>query len=213
MRTTVSTLHYYPKHIREMKEYVRLTAGIDSELYRTWDEIERIQRDQWLDTMDEQTVAQFEKFLEITPASTDDLDARKLRIKGYFISDLPFTIKKMREMLDALCGVEKGYLLNVSQHEGRVDVRVNLRVKNLLADIEKLVRKMAPADMIVAVDILYNLYATYLTYNYRSMGHYTWQQLREDETFQRDFVTHSDLGHSTHGDLSEHTHLDIMTGE
>ena len=110
----VDTLHYYPKRIQEIKEYIRLSTGVDAKLTAVWGEIERITKNMYLDTMDEDTCLMWEKILNITANPLDSLDDRRGRIKGYFASNLPYTEKKMREVLQSMCG-EGGYDLVIPQ--------------------------------------------------------------------------------------------------
>lgn len=205
----VDTLHYYPKRIQEIKEYIRLSAGVDTKLTAVWDEIERITKNMYLDTMDEDTCLMWEKILNITTNPLDSLDDRRGRIKGYSASNLPYTEKKMREVLQSMCG-EGGYDLVIDTKAGTVDIFIMLSNTRLIDNTYDVIRKMAPADMIVRARIVYNTHSIFRAYTYAELAKYTHYQLRNDQIFQHDHDKHATLGRYKHSELQKYTHFELF---
>ena len=205
----IDTLHYYPKRIQEIKEYIRLSAGVDAKLTAVWGEIERITKNMYLDTMDEDTCLMWEKILNITANPLDSLDDRRGRIKGYFASNLPYTEKKIREVLQSMCG-EGGYDLVIDTKTGMVDIFIMLSNTRLIDNTYDVIRKMAPADMIVRARIVYNTHSIFRAYTHAELAKYTHYQLRNDQIFQHDHDKHATLGRHKHSELQKYTHFELF---
>lgn len=208
----VDTLHWYPQHIQRMKEYVRLTAGVDSELSKAWDAVELLMQNQYLDTMDAQTCYRYEQFLGIVASPLDSLDDRRRRIKGYFASNLPYTEIKLNEILTAMCG-QDGYELIINRHVGTVEILIKLNSVRLVDNAKEVIRRAAPADMGVTARILFNIHARFRSMTQAQLSVYTHYQLRNDQIFMRDFNKHAYVGRFTHAELSGITHKSLMEDE
>lgn len=205
----VNTLHYYPRHIQQIKEYIRLTAGVDSELYAVWDAVDLITQNMYLDTMDADTCLRWEHFLGITANPMDTLDDRRGRIKGYFASNLPYTVKKLEEVLTTMCGSD-GYELVIDPKAGTVDIFIMLSNVRLVDNTYDVIRKMAPADMIVKARIIYNTHSIFRMYTHEDLAAYTHYQLRNDQIFQHNHNRHVTLGKYTNTQLVAYTHKQLF---
>ena len=183
----IKTLEYYPEHIKQMKEYIRLSVGIDSELYKVWENIETIMKNHYVDTMDEATILKWENILGIVASPLDDLDDRRRRIKGYFASDLPYTEKKLNEILAAMCGKD-GYELVINRTVGTVEINIKLNSVRLIDNAKEVIRAAVPCDMVVTARIIYNIYASFEGMTYEQMEAYTYDQLRNDPQFQKNIM-------------------------
>lgn len=208
----INTLHWYPQHIQRMKEYIRLTAGYDSELEKAWSAVERIQMNQYLDTMDEDTCLRYERFLGITANPLDTLEDRRRRIKGYFASNLPYTEAKLNEILTAMCGSD-GYELIIDRSVGTVDILIKLNSVRLVENAQEVIRRAAPADMGVVARILYNIHARFSGMTHAEMSAYTHYQLRNDQIFMRDFNKHANIGRYRHSAFTGISHKSLMEDE
>ncbi len=206
---TIDTLHYYPRRIQEIKEYIRLSGEVDTELEAVWDKIDRITRNMYLDTMDKNTCLSWEKILRITANPMDTLDDRRGRIKGYFASNLPYTEKKLREVLTAMCG-EGGYDLVIDTRSGTVDIFIMLSNVRLVDNTYDVIRRMAPADMIVKARIIYNTHSIFRMCTHEELSKYTHYQLRNDQIFQHDHNRHVKLGRYKNEELSKYTHYQLF---
>lgn len=209
---TIDTLHYYPRHIQEMREYIRLTAVVDLELLKVWDAIRLIEANMFLDTMDEDTLLRHENFLGIIASPIDTLDDRRRRIKGYFASNLPYTEKKLTEILTAMCG-EDNFELVIDTYLGTVDINIRLNSIRLVENCYDVIRKAAPADMIVKAKILYNTHGRLRSLTHEQLGRYTHYQLRNESIFPRDLNTHNVLGRYRNSQLAAYKHKQLMEDE
>ena len=205
----ISTLQWFPAHIQRIKEYIRMTVGVDSELYKVWDEVDLITQNMYLSTMDANTCLRWENFLGIVASPLDTLDDRRSRIKGYFASNLPYTEKKMNEVLTAMCGAD-GYELVIDPHEGSVNVMIKLNNVRLVDNSYDVIRRMAPADMGVNARIVYNEHGIFRAFTHGSLEAYTHYQLRNDPIFMQDRNRQITLTRYTHEQLSAYTHLQLL---
>lgn len=183
----INTMQYYPEHIQRMKEFIRMTVGIDAELEKVWDAMGSIEQSMYIDTMDTAACARWEKFIGITKKPDDTVVERRRRIKGYFASDLPYTVNKLKESLNSMF-TENGYELEVKSDERKVVIQIKLAGKGLHENAEEIARNMVPCDMFVVVSIIYNMHYMFKDMTQGQMEEYTHYRLRNDPVFQEDMA-------------------------
>lgn len=112
----IDTKEYYPPHIQEMKEFGEISKAYDAELRRLWDVAGKIERNSTLLTLDEDGVKMHENFLGVVPGDGDSLETRRARIVMIYVQSIPFTEKKLREVLNGLLG-NNAYDLNIEGYD------------------------------------------------------------------------------------------------
>lgn len=207
---TVNTELFFPEHIADMREFKELAGSYDKSLQPLWKVFDSIYKNRFFDTLDEEGCARHEKFLGISANPIDELDDRRRRIKGYYTSNLPYTEKKMNEVLTAMCG-EDGYDLVIDKRLKTITVNIKLNSISLVNNVEELMKRMRPCDMVLAVEIIYNIHARFRTMTHEAMGGYTHEQLRSSKIFMKDFNMHCTLARYTHEQLSGYTHDQLQS--
>lgn len=207
---TVNTELFFPEHIADMREFRELAKSYDKSLQPVWEVFDSIYKNRFFDTLDEEGCARHEKLLGISANPIDELDDRRRRIKGYYTSNLPYTEKKMNEVLTAMCG-EDGYDLVIDKRLKTITVNIKLNSISLVNNVEELMKRMRPCDMVLAVEIIYNIYARFRTMTHEAMGGYTHEQLRASKVFMKDFNMYCTLARYTHGQLAGYTHDQLQS--
>lgn len=116
--------------------------------------MDEIYANQFLDSLTEIGCLIWERLLSITVTADETLEERRQTIKSYFAGDLPYTENKLREVLESLAGPGK-VTLTVTQdiYELRVDLKNN--APNVLGNVQDIVYKMRPSDMVVRICVNY----------------------------------------------------------
>ena len=93
---------YWPEHIENMKEFKEINKAADIEIKRLWGALKSVLDNRYLTSMDADECSELENMLGIVPLPDDTLEDRVRRVKGYFVSNLPYTQNKLIEVLNVL---------------------------------------------------------------------------------------------------------------
>lgn len=180
---STSIKYYLPDIIHQIREYQEIEKKYDHNIVTAISQLNRIEQNRFLDGLDEYGCERNEQILGIIPDPSDTLEDRRRRIRGYYTSNKPYTIKKLREVLGTMCG-ENGYILTVDTENYIVKVAIKLESRRLVDNADELVRRMVPANLIVDVYLLYNQNISFKKYTHGELKKYTHYQLRNNLEFQ-----------------------------
>lgn len=171
-------IDYLPPFLQNVREYESImNDGEEPEIVLAWKEIENAMKDQFINDATENGVQKWEELLGIVPKSTLTLDERKFTILSRVNESLPFTITTLKERLQSLCG-ENNFSVVVDGFS--VIVRVALAAKNNLKDVDALLKRIVPANMVVDLSIKYNPHENLKNYTHEELHAYTHEQLRNE---------------------------------
>lgn len=179
----VDTEQYLPLHIAEIEEFKKITKTYDEYLKLAWQSLKREELNRVLATMDETECEQWEKLLNIAINPVDSLEDRVNRIRGYHVSDLPYTFNKLDEVLKVVCGVDN-YKLKVDNSKYLVDCGVKLVSIPMIEVVADLIRKRVPANMLVNVYALFNRWERFKTMRWSEMTAEKWNGFYSDKKWQ-----------------------------
>lgn len=180
---STSIKYYLPDIIHQIREYQEIEKKYDHNIVTAISQLNRIEQNRFLDGLDEYGCERNEQILGIIPDPSDTLEDRRRRIRGYYTSNKPYTVKKLREVLGVMCG-ENGYILTVDTENYIVKVAIKLESRRLVDNADELVRRMIPANLIVDVYLLYNQNISFKKYTHGELKKYTHYQLRNNLEFQ-----------------------------
>lgn len=203
-------LHYFPRHIAKIEEFKRIAKIYDAQLVLIWDELDRMMENRHMDSMEDAECAYWENLMQIRLTGEETLEDRRRNIKGRWVSSLPYTQKKFREVLDAMVGAPY-YKLEINPKEKYLKVSLMLEAISKDDYIYNLMRAMTPADMVVKVMIIYNRYRSFKPYTHQQMAAYTHYQLRTATDFETEFNIQSHLATYKHNQLSSYMQSALMT--
>lgn len=179
MARVTDILTYIPPVLRDYKEYKAIATAINPELNLLWQAIEDALNDQFILDATKNGVERRESILKVIPKGTDTLDERKFRLIARENEKLPYTYRAIQQRLIKLCG-QDGYTLTVSNNTFTIKVRVALANKSNYGDVESLIDKMAPENMIIDLSLLYNQHSALANFTHAQLSAYTHEQLRNE---------------------------------
>lgn len=179
----VDTEQYFPLHIAEIEEFKKIAKTYDEYLKLVWQSLKREELNRVLATMDETECEQWEKLLNIVINPADSLEDRVNRIRGYHVSDLPYTYNKLDEVLRLVCGGDN-YKLKVDNSKQLVDCGVKIVSIQMIDVIFDLIRKRVPANMLVNVYALFNRWEHFKTMRWSEMTTEKWNNFYSDKKWQ-----------------------------
>lgn len=207
-----NTLLYFPDHISSIEEFKCIAKVYDTELRLVWKDIGKLQECRHFAGMSDDECAYWEKILCIRLTGEETPEDRRRNIKGRWASSRPYTEKRFKEILDAMIG-ETYYKLQINRTEKTLKVSLMLEAISKSAYIYDLMRAMAPADMVVYVEIIFNRHRAFRTYTHADLSKYTHEELRTSTIFKTKFNTHAYLGKFRHGELSSYMHGSLMNSD
>lgn len=172
-------IDYLPPFLAEYREYQQIMAIEQMEFDKILARIELLLENQFIATCDEEAVVRYERMYGIIPIAGSNLEERKFNLLAKLNSELPYTYKKLEEMLKNLCG-ENGFILNVDANQYLVQVKVEIEAKNNVTAVERMLQNTLPANMLYKVSLLYNQYSALAEYTHAQLSAYTHKELREE---------------------------------
>lgn len=170
---------YLPDMVKNIREFKGLALGENPEIENLWNGLDGLMNNQYVKDADEVGVQRLEKMLKITPRGTDDMTLRKFRILSRLNEQPPYTYKALENQLKALCG-EEGFTMELDENNYKIMVRVALDAKRKFYEVDALLKRVVPANMVIDLSILYNQHSTLASFTHNQLGSYTHDQLRNE---------------------------------
>ena len=91
----------------------------------------------------------------------------------------PFTMARLQELLGTLCGAD-GFSAVLAGSAFTLTVRVALTAKQNFDDVESLLGRIVPANLVIDLSLLYNQHQNLADFSYGRLAAYTHDQLRNE---------------------------------
>lgn len=170
---------YWIEEIKNIKEFKEIAKAENPEVKKVWEAIEDLIDDQFIETATERGIARREKILEIIPFADDDIESRRFRVKARWNEQLPYTYRVLQNTLDQLCG-NNGYSMVLNSKEYSLKIKIELTKKRMFDEVKELTRKMAPANMVITVELRYNQYKKLNNSTHNYLNRYSHEELRSE---------------------------------
>ena len=134
---------------------------------------------QFVTAAGERGIARYEKIFKITPMGTDTLDERRFRVLARINAQLPFSVRRLRQQLETLCGAD-GYKLELNGDRYTLTVKVALTAKRNQQAVEELLADIVPANMVCTTSLLYNTWEQIKKLTWVELKKLTWREIKEE---------------------------------
>ena len=179
MATDRKLIDYLPNFMQKYREIAVIMETEQVEIDRLWTETDNVLLDQFILEATENGVKRWENILGISPKDTDTLDERKFRILTRMNQELPYTLRKLEQVLLNLCG-NNMFSINVNAAEYHVEVKLGVGNGNNYQEVVDVLKKMIPANMTQVVQVMYNTNDVLSGYTHAQLSAYTHEQLRSE---------------------------------
>lgn len=172
-------IDYLPYVIRDYAEFQGIMGSEQPEIEKTWNTTDDLLDNQFIPTAGNMGLSRWEKILGITPKGTDTLDDRRFRVLTRLNEELPYTLPQLRNILETLCGKDN---CSADMEEGTYQllVKIGLAAKNNFNDVESLLNRVVPQNMVVTLLQMYNTYAAFEHSTHSQLSAFTHDQLRNE---------------------------------
>lgn len=137
-----------PDWYEDIKEFDVLFDVEDQLIQEVDDNINKVKKNQWIQTADEQMIYFHEQLLGImVNPETEDLEFRKQRILNRLQSTPPFTFSYLKDHLNRIFGKEN-YLLVINYDDYQMVLETAAENANWFLEAQKIIHKVKPANVI-----------------------------------------------------------------
>lgn len=140
--------------------------------------IEKMDKNIFLDQMDIDMIARWERMLKIVPLDDDTVEDRRFRVKAKVMEKLPYSLRVILHKLDILC--PEGYVVEISLDRTEMSVKLTLRSKKMIDDVGDMMEEYLPLNMIYKVSIIWNQHQTLARFTHKQLASRTHKQIREE---------------------------------
>lgn len=207
MPRIVDVLDYLPKVVRTIKEFEVLGDAENPEINNLWLDNQIVLNNQFINTLDEQGCARWEKMLDITPKGTATVEDRRLAILARINASLPYTYRQLENFLRNICADD--YTMTLDNENYTLTVLLSLSRQNQFDEVSNLLARVIPANLICNVSLKYNQYKIIKPYRYRLLVNYTCHEIRVEENFADDVNEYLELESYSYASLEDFTFRDI----
>ncbi len=176
---TFNIIEYLPDVTKSFKEIKEITTVENIELTILDEQVKELKNNQFFLFCNENGIKRFEELLDIVPKVTDSLEDRKFRVLARYNSTIPYTFENLKKQLVTLCG-EDGFSIELFNDEYLLKIRVELVAKVMYSEVEKLLSKVVPANVVVDLDLRYNQYDELKRFTHGELEQFTHWNLRNE---------------------------------
>lgn len=148
MTENVNLIEHIPPFLAEFKELAALFSSEDPEFDLLWSKSSGVLDDQYIETAGERGVARLEKITGIPTDRSLTLDERKTRIITRINEELPYTLRKLNELLAAVCGEGNFSILGDFPNFTMTVVTEHLSGSQI-TETERLLESVIPANIVI----------------------------------------------------------------
>lgn len=141
---------YLPYVIRGYDIYRDLSDAEQPEFDLAWDNADEILDNQFLFTAGELGLSRWEKILGITPKGTETLLERRTRILARCNEELPYTLRRLRNILATLCG-EGNSWAEIEENTYLLKVGIGSSAVRNFADVVSLLERITPVNLVYSI--------------------------------------------------------------
>lgn len=172
-------IDYLPPILGEVREMRTVMDAEQPEVDQLWAAFRRVLDAGFIQNADSKGLSRWEKMIGIRPKGTDTLESRRVRILARINELLPYTFRALRQMLAALCG-PNGFRTVLYPERYYLEVYVALSVKGLKQEVQALLERVVPANIVLFVSLDYNQYRDLHPYTHEQISRLSYQSVRDD---------------------------------
>lgn len=170
---------YVLDKFKDDKQFAVVVGMETPEIEDLWDGCDNIRNDLFIESLATAGASRTEGIMGLKVKATDSLEVRRFRIAAKNNEQLPYSFNIIDQQLATLCG-DDGYSFTVDYAAREITARVALTAKGMYDEIENLLLRIRPANMVVDLSLLYNRWYILSTKRWSELSTKTWYQVRNE---------------------------------
>ncbi len=176
---TFNIIEYLPEVSKNFEEIKAITSVENIELTILDEKVKELKNNQFFLFCNESGIERFEELLKIQPKVTDTLEDRQFMVLARYNSTIPYTFKNLKRQLTTLCG-EDGFTCELLNEEYFLKIRIELTAKVMYSEVQRLLEKVLPANIVVDLDLRYNQHINLEPFTHGELVSFTQRTLRNE---------------------------------
>lgn len=170
---------YYPLFMREVKEIEKLCEAQQPVIESADESILKTIEECFISTATELGISRWEKIMGIKPSGVDGQEERRFRIQLKMGNQDTYTMRQLKKFLEELLGAD-GYTIDLRNKDYVLKIRVALAVKAKYDEALKYIKEVAPANLIIDMDLLYNQHSALNRFTHGQLKGKTHAEIRRE---------------------------------
>jgi len=166
--------------VKGIPDLDQFNESVDKQIAKINAEITRLNEDNYFDNTSESRVIRWEKILSLTPRAGDTLDERRFAVHSKVIDKLPYTFRIIEKELKALAP-ESEFTRTMTENGMTVTVKLPFTSISKISDVDSLLDRKLPLDVVYDIVILYNTWGEYSSDTWADVSDLTWSQMKITE--------------------------------
>ena len=167
-------LYYLPNTVRELQEFQKLSEIEGTILAEASMEKDAVVNNQWILTAEKSGLLRLARMMGLHGAEAMETERLREEILFRWNSRSPYTLFHLQDWLDGCVGVG-GYTVKVQQEQYLLQLVLELCVKEKKAFLEKHLRKIIPANLMLEVKLNVNTYGKLQVMTHGQMKELKWK--------------------------------------
>lgn len=143
-------INYIIPLLREFREFKDIHYAEQPEFETLHKNTEAILDECFLDTATEYGISKWEKILGLSPKATETLEERRFKVKAELLANLPYTQRRLLEILTELCG-QGMFTMNLDCVGLTLRVELAFESKSNVNAVCEMLRKILPVNLFLDV--------------------------------------------------------------
>ena len=144
-------LEMLPQFFQSILEYPEIMKAWSKGLDMAGANSQQVWNNLYVQTCDSDTLAQYEAYLDINPAPGDSLAVRRARVMSRLMVSVPYSERKIRDLLDEMYG-EGNYTLTIDPEHSEATMQLHTIIDQGMLLFCTLWFEMAPAHMAFTIN-------------------------------------------------------------
>ncbi len=205
MNRNINLLEYLPVVVSINDEFQKIADAENPEFNLLLNNYNSVFDNQFIDSLNSKGCERWENILHIAVSPDDTIADRRFRILSYLQADIPYTFTQFKNIMYALCD----QLVTITLTDFNIRILVNVSAIAQVNEIDKLARRILPANITYQILLKYNSYWMIAAFSNLELNSYTFKQLREDDFEVVEPTSHNILGRLLHSYLENFSHYSI----
>ena len=164
--------------MQEIIEMQAIMHAEQDEVWRAWVRLAMALEGQFIDSASVEYIERWEEMFEIPVRDSDTLPERRANLRAWINGGLPYTFRSLQDKLDAVVGVDMHWeWLDTNRYTLYVQIAES-QEKELQA-VREMLDRIVPANMIIYLDVKFNVYDDLMQFTYEELSELTHQELKE----------------------------------
>lgn len=172
-------LEYLPDLMAVLKEIQEMIKAEQPDISAAIQAVRETPDDFFITTLSPSGAKRWEEMLDLPVQESAPIADRRFRILTKATEQRPFTLRRLKDLMTTLCG-EDGFTVAMVSSTFTLTVRVALEAKQNYDDVDTLLNRIVPENLILDLSLMYNQHQTISVFTHAQLVAYTHNQLRNE---------------------------------